>query len=167
MEIYILRHGIAVQRGTPGYPDDDRPLTDEGIDKMKTGAKGIARIAGAFDVIISSPLIRALDTAKITAKAAGYTGEIVITELLIPGAPMGSLFRYIDEYRDKEKVLLVGHEPQLGFIASRLLGTNDSVIMFKKGGICRIDISNAAFGEKGILIWSLTPKQLRMIAKQK
>lgn len=164
MELYILRHGIAVQRGTPGYPDDDRPLTEEGIEKMKAAAKGIARIADGFDVIISSPLVRALDTAKITAKAVNYKDEIVITELLIPGASMKSLFNFIQGFR-KEKILIVGHEPQLGFISSKLIGSEDSVIVFRKGGLCRIDISNLTTGPKGVLVWNLTPKQLRLIAK--
>ena len=166
MEIYILRHGIAVPRGTPGYPDDDRPLTEYGIEKMKAGAKGIARVVGGFDVIISSPLLRALDTAKITAKAAGFKDEIVVTDVLLPGTSMRSLFKFVDGYQDKEKVLLVGHEPQLGSIASKLIGAAGSVIEFKKGGICRIDISGLTTGEKGILVWSLTPKQLRLIANR-
>jgi phosphohistidine phosphatase len=164
MELYILRHGIAVQRGTPGYPNDDRPLTEEGVEKMKAGAKGIARIVDGFNVIISSPLVRALDTAKITAKAIGYNDEIVITELLIPGASMKSLFKFIQSY-GKEKILIVGHEPQLGSIASKLIGSVDSVIMFKKGGLCRINVSSLITGENGVLVWNLTPKQLRLIAK--
>jgi phosphohistidine phosphatase len=165
MELYILRHGIAVPRGTPGYPDDDRPLTEEGVEKMKAGAKGIAQVVSGFDVIISSPLVRALDTAKITAKAAAYKNEIVITEFLIPGTPMKTLLKFLEGYKDKERVLIAGHEPQLGFIASNLIGAEDSVIMFKKGGICRIDITSLTSGEKGTLVWSMTPKQLRLLAK--
>jgi len=165
MEIYVLRHGIAVPRGTPGYPNDDRPLTDDGIEKMKKSAEGIARIVNGFGAVISSPLIRALDTAKITAKAVDYKDEIIITDHLIPGASLRSLFKFVDGYKNKDRILLVGHEPQLGFAASKLIGMDSPVILFKKGGICRIDISSLSSGEKGILIWCLTPKQLRLISK--
>jgi len=165
MHLHILRHAIAVPRGTLGYPNDDRPLTEEGISKMVKCAKGIAMISGKFDVIISSPLIRALETAKITAEAAGYTNDIVITEYLIPGTPQKKLIEFISKYHEKEKVLIVGHEPQLGFFASKLIGSDYSVIELKKGGICRIDIEEFPMRKSGKLIWHLTPAQLRSIAK--
>jgi phosphohistidine phosphatase len=79
MEVYMLRHGDAVPRGTPGYPNDDRPLTEGGVKKLTEAAKAIPGLAGSLDVIVSSPLIRALDTAKIAAEAAGYKRKIIIT----------------------------------------------------------------------------------------
>jgi phosphohistidine phosphatase len=165
MEIYILRHAIAVPRGTPGYPNDDRPLTEEGVDKMTQAAKGIAKIIDSIDVVISSPLVRALDTAKIAAKALKYESEIIISRYMQPGGSMKGLFDLLSKYKGNKKVLLAGHEPHLGFLASRLIGINDSVIEFKKGGICRIDIDTMPPVTAGRLIWSLAPKQLRLIAK--
>jgi phosphohistidine phosphatase len=167
MEIYILRHGIAVSRGTPGYPNDDRPLTEDGIEKMTEAALGIAKIVDKFDVVVSSPLIRALDTAGIAAEAIKYKDEIVSTKFLMPGSLPSSLFDFLGKYKSKRSVLLVGHEPHLGILASRLLGYDDSVIEFKKGGICRIDIDSMPPHSPGTLIWSLAPKQLRLIAKTK
>jgi phosphohistidine phosphatase len=166
MQLYILRHAIAVTRGTPGYPNDDRPLTEEGIAKMTEGAKGIKETAGSFDLIISSPLIRALDTAKITAEATSYENQIIISEHLLPGSPQRTLFKFIADYKHLEKILLVGHEPHLGFIASKLIGVNEPVIEFKKGGICRIDLDDMPPKKNGKLIWHLQPKQLRLISKQ-
>jgi phosphohistidine phosphatase len=160
MEVYLLRHGAAVARGTPGYPNDDRPLTEEGIAKMIEGAKGIKEIIGSIEVIISSPLIRGLDTAKIAAEALGYNKKIVTTEYLIPGYPQRSLFSFLSVYNEVISMMLVGHEPHLGYLASSLLGIDESVIEFKKGGICRIDIKEFPPKEKGKLIWHLTPKQL-------
>jgi len=166
MQLYILRHAIAVPRGTPGYPNDDRPLTEEGIAKMTEGAKGIKEAAGSFDLIITSPLIRALDTAKITAEVTGYENQIIITEHLLPGSPQRTLFKFIADYKHLEKILLVGHEPHLGFLASKLVGIDESVIDLKKGGICRIDIDDMPPGKNGKLIWLLQPKHLRLISKQ-
>ncbi len=167
MEIYILRHGIAVPRGTPGYPDDDRPLTEKGVEKMTEAARGLARIINKLDVVVSSPLIRAIDTATITAHAVGYKDKIIKTDSLLPGKSHQDLFSFLSDYNNKKSVLIVGHEPHLGFLASRLLGINDSVIEFKKGGVCRIDVDSMPPRSPGILIWSLAPKQLRLIAKQK
>ena len=161
----MLRHGDAVPRGTPGYPNDDRPLTEEGIKKLTESAKGIARIVESFDIIISSPLIRALDTAKITAETVGYEKEIPTTEYLIPGNPMRSLFNFLKEYNNKEKLLLVGHEPQLGYLASYLLGIEEHVIEFKKGGMCRIDIPGFPPKKKGVLVCHLTQKHLIVLGK--
>ena len=166
MEIYILRHGIAIPRGTPGYPNDDRPLTEEGVEKMEQVAKGIAKLLDSVDVIVTSPLIRALDTAKITANVLNHKDEIVITKYLQPGGSADDLFNFLRKYKNKKSILLVGHEPYLGILASGLLGINDSVIEFKKGGICRIDTDSMPPGSPGMLIWSLSPKQLRLIGKK-
>lgn len=160
MEIYLLRHGEAVPRGTPGYPNDDRPLTEDGIVKMTEASKGIAKIIDRIDVIVSSPLIRALDTAKIAAEAIGYNKKIVTTEYLVPGYPQRSLFGFLKEYNNKDKIMLTGHEPHLGYLASRMLGIEEHVIEFKKGGLCRIDISKFPPEKPGTLVWHLTQKQL-------
>lgn len=164
MQVYILRHAIAVPRGTPGYPNDDRPLTEEGIRKITECAKGIKELSGSFDVIISSPLIRALETAKITAEATGYNKQVVITGYLLPGSPQRNLFKFLSGYKHNQKILLVGHEPHLGYLASMLIGTNESVVEFKKGGICRIDADDIPPVKPGKLIYLLQPKELRAIA---
>lgn len=164
MQIYILRHAIAVPRGTPGYPNDDRPLTEDGIYKMIEGAKAILKITGTFDTIISSPLIRAVHTANILAEHTNYKGEISVTNYLLPGSPQKSLFKFLCNFNDKEKICIVGHEPHLGYIASKLIGIDESVVELKKGAICRIDTGVGFPPEKpGKLVWLFQPKQLRMI----
>lgn len=165
MEIYILRHAIAVHRGTAGYPDDDRPLTEEGIGKMTRAAKGIAEIISDFDAILTSPLIRAYETAKITAKALDREDKIEICKQLLPGGSIKNLFSHLAKYKDRERILLVGHEPDLGYIASALIGSETSVIEFKKGSLCRIDVSDSPLKNPGKLIWHLTPKQLRQLGQ--
>jgi phosphohistidine phosphatase len=165
MEVYMLRHGDAVPRGTPGYPNDDRPLTEDGIKKLTESAKGIAGLVDNPDVIVSSPMIRALETAKIAAEAAGYVKEIITTEYLVPGNPMRSLFNFLKDYNKSEKLLLVGHEPHLGYLASYLLGIEEHVIEFKKGGLCRIDISGFPPKKQGVLIWHMAQKHLIALGK--
>jgi phosphohistidine phosphatase len=166
MNIYILRHAIAVPREAEGYKDDDRPLTKEGIKKMEKNAKGIAEIIEDLDVIISSPLVRAFDTAKITAKALRYEKDIITTEYLISGNKPEDLYNYLDSFKNKNNIMLVGHEPHIGYLASDLIGINESVFEFKKGGICLIEIEKLPPEKPGKLVWNLTPKQLRLIAEK-
>ena len=96
MEIYILRHAIAVPRGTEEYPNDDRPLTETGIQKMKVAAKGIAEVIRDVDLILTSPLARAHDTAKIAAKALRYKHKIELCKELLPGTSLNSVLEYLD-----------------------------------------------------------------------
>ena len=165
MELYILRHAIAVKRGSKEYPNDDRPLTNDGIQKMKSAAGGIRNIVGDVNVILTSPLIRARDTAKIVAKALKYKREILTCEELLPGKPIAGLMTYLAKFKTNAKVVLIGHEPDLGLAASAFLGCDQPVIQFKKGGLCRIDVPAIPLKEPGTLIWHLTPNHLRMIAE--
>jgi phosphohistidine phosphatase len=167
MQLYILRHAIAVPRGTPGYPNDDRPLTEEGITKMNEGAKGIKEMVYSFDVIISSPLTRALHTAKIIAETVEYSKDIIVTDYLFPGSPQRSLFKFLENYKQHEKVLIVGHEPHLGYVTSTLIGINDSVVELKKGALCRIDTNDFPPEGRGKLIFLIQPKELRSIGSVK
>jgi phosphohistidine phosphatase len=153
-----------VPRGTPGYPNDDRPLNEEGTEKMKINAEGIACLINEVDEIISSPLIRALETAKITARALKHKKEIILTEHLIAGSRLTNLYNFLKKY-NTNSLMLVGHEPHLGYLASNLIGITESVIEFKKGGLCLIEIDNIPPFKPGILKWNLAPKQLRLIAK--
>ena len=161
MFIYFLRHGIAVQRGAAGYPNDDRPLTDEGREKMRKGARGIATLVSTIDIILTSPLIRAHDTAKIAAEALGADHKVEVCKELLPGSSAKKLILYLAKYKNLDHVMIVGHEPDLGFLASALLGSGQSVIDFKKGAMCCIEVSGLPPHGTGTLHWHLQPKQLR------
>jgi phosphohistidine phosphatase len=164
MNVYMLRHAIAVERGTKHYPNDDRPLTKGGVRKMKEAAPGIRRIAGRVDVILSSPLVRAHDTAKIAAKALKYRHEILLRDELLPEASTTEILTYLRKFKESASVLLVGHEPLLGIVASALLGSETTAIEFKKGALCCISTPKLPSDTPGTLLWHLTPKQLRMLA---
>jgi len=160
MEIYILRHGIAVERGSPGYKkDSERPLTDEGEEKMRQIAKAILAMDLKFDLILSSPYVRAQQTAQIVA--AELDQEVTFTELLVPDGNSLELIREINDEKP-QRVLLVGHEPDLSQLVSILLtGDSETAIELKKGGLCKLTADRLAFGRCATLNWLLTPKQLR------
>jgi phosphohistidine phosphatase len=160
MEIYILRHGIAVERGTSGHKkDSDRPLTPEGEQKMHQIAEAILAMELKFDVILSSPYKRAEQTATIVA--GELDEEVTFTDLLEPD---GNALELIAEINDEkpQRVLLVGHEPYLSQLISVLTtGGSDAAIELKKGGLCKLTTDKLTFGRCATLHWLLTPKLLR------
>jgi len=162
MEIYVLRHGIAVERGTPGYKkDSDRPLTKEGEEKLYQIAQAILAMDLKFDLILSSPYVRAAKTAQIVASELDE--EVTFTEFLEPGAnPLGLISQINDE--KPQRVLLVGHEPDLSQLISLLIGgATAAAIELKKGGLCKMSTGKLIFGQCATLNWLLTPKQLRAL----
>lgn len=164
MRVYILRHAIAADRGSAAYVDDDRPLTEEGQEKMAKAAKGMTSLIADIDVILTSPLIRAHETAKIAARALRAENKVQVCKELSSGASLKNLMTLLSKYRGLNSIMLVGHEPDLGFIASFLLGSDSSIIEFKKGSLCCIEVSTIPPRSKGTLIWHLQPKHLRALA---
>lgn len=163
MVVYIVRHAVAVERGSASYPNDDRPLTDDGRDKMAKAAKAIAKQVGHIDRFISSPLIRAHETAKIVARAFGDEKSVELCDELAPGKSLRSLLTALSAYKALNSILIVGHQPDLGYLASALLGSTESIIEFKKGAVCAIELSTLPPKGSGTLLWHLQPKQLRAL----
>jgi phosphohistidine phosphatase len=162
MEIYILRHGIAVERGTKGYKNDsDRPLTKEGAEKMEQIAKTLQAMEVQFDLILSSPYVRAQQTAQIVGDELGE--EVTFTDFLIPGANGLELIGEINDEKP-QRVLLVGHEPDLSQLISVLItGGTEAMIELKKGGLCKLTSDKLSFGKSATLNWLLTARQLRSL----
>lgn len=165
MRLYLLRHAIAVPRGTPGYPKDDRPLTPAGIKKMKAAAAGMAAIIPPPDIVLTSPFKRALQTAQIAAKALKSEKKIKFAPKLSPGARPEAIMEELAKYKSAKNVLVVGHEPDLGKFAAVLLGAAPGFIEFRKGGLCRIDLETFPPGGSARLVWHLKPKLLRRLSK--
>jgi phosphohistidine phosphatase len=164
MLVYILRHGIAAQRGIKPYANDDRPLTKEGVEKMSKGAKGIMRVIDEIDVILTSPLVRAAETAKIVARALNVESKLQVCHELAPGSSLQHLLRYIAKFKKLRSMMIVGHGPDLAFFASALMGKKTAIIEFKKGSLCCIEVNTIPPRRGGKLLWHLAPKQLRQIA---
>ena len=164
MQLYLLRHAIAVAQGTPGYPTDDRPLTEDGIKKMKKAAAGLKQCIDEIGLIISSPLKRAYHTAQIAAEALDYGGTIQKSKNLLPGANVNLIIQELTSRAHLKDVMLVGHNPHMERLGAMLIGAQSGAMLMRKGGICRIDISFTPKLRHGTLIWHLTPKQLRTFA---
>ena len=167
MYIYLLRHAIAVERGTVHIPNDDRPLSEKGVKRFLKSARGITALLDELDVILTSPLKRAHETAIMTAKQCGIPRKVVITEHLLPGCIHDTLIPLLRKYKDKKHVMLVGHEPDLSRLASNLLGSSRSVIEFKKGALCCIELPSLTPKVAGVLQWHLQPKQLRCLKRSR
>src|SRR2546423_915225 len=113
MNLFILRHGLAVEHGTPGYADDaSRPLTVEGKAKLRKISRAMEKLDLDFDVIISSPYQRARQTAEITAKELDLEKKLAFSDALIPSGSAKELISHINRLKPRpENILLVGHEP--------------------------------------------------------
>ena len=156
MELYFLRHGIAADAGPEGSGDAGRPLTTEGIEKMKEEARGLRRLGVRPDIVLSSPLVRARQTAEIVRHALGLESRLV--DALAPGCDVARLRDVLGEYRSAERVMVVGHEPDFSSLIGALTGGGR--VQLKKGGLARVDLETVDEGT-GALIWLLPPMALR------
>jgi phosphohistidine phosphatase len=166
MNLYIVRHAIAVQRGTPGYDDDSqRPLTDMGRKKMKKIVKGLRQLDLEFDAIVSSPYVRARDTAKILAKEFDMK-DIGLSDNLIPPGNFENLVSEIHQKYDVDNLALVGHEPMLSSLISWLAtGNTDMRVTLKKGGVAYLSTDNLYQNGRATLEWLLTPALMVELSK--
>jgi phosphohistidine phosphatase len=163
-ELYLIRHAIAEERG-PAWPDDTkRPLTSDGMARMRKAARGLELLGIALDIVLTSPLVRARQTAEIVAAAFDPPPQIINTEALVPGASFATLVAELGKHPRKMRIALVGHEPGIGELAARLIGSRHP-IEFKKGAVCRIDLDEIPPAGPGDLRLLLTPKVLRAIRK--
>ena len=161
MQLIIIRHATAGPRGTPGIPDEDRPLTPEGEQKFREAAKGLASLVGRPDALLTSPWLRARQTAAIAAAAWGRI-EPKETAALASGS-FDEQAEVLDQYPDDATVAVVGHEPWVSELLARLLGSrHDDRVEFKKGGAALVEVPGR-LAEGGSLVWYLPPKVLRKL----
>jgi phosphohistidine phosphatase len=163
MELYVLRHAIAVERGTPGYErDSERPLTTKGARKMHNIAEGMQALGLEFDLILSSPYTRARETAEIVAGVFDLGKKLHFTDhLAIDGDPRLLVDEINREHEHAGSIVLVGHEPYLsGFISTLLSGDDHLSITMKKGGLCKLYVDSLQYGRCATLEWLMTPRQM-------
>ena len=165
ISVYLLRHAPAAPRDGKKYPRDDRPLTKEGLRKLKKSALGLPKIMDAPQHIITSPLKRARDTARYAAKAFRPPPTVQSSPALLPEASTQDVLTLLRKLRNCRSVLLCGHEPQLSQVLSALLQAPHAKFELKKGGIARIDLDALPPVGPGKLLWLLPPKTLRLLAK--
>jgi phosphohistidine phosphatase len=157
MEIYILRHGIAESQRA-GRADSERKLTEEGREKLRLVLARARKAGVAPSLVLTSPLVRAVQTAEVAAQALGYAGEIEKTDALVPSSSSRQVWRLLRSRADETAVLLSGHEPLLSETASYLVGCSRVCFDLKKGALLRIDVDEFPTGPRGVLQWLLTPK---------
>jgi len=161
--LYLVRHGIAADPSS-AFPDDAaRPLTDEGIDRLRVQFRALRRLDVEIDHILTSPLVRAMQTAALLNDALRHASTVSVVEALRPGGRFEALMADLARLPVVRGVALVGHEPSIGMIAARLLGARDP-IPFKKGAVGRIDVTTMPPSDPGQLQWFLPPRVLRGLA---
>lgn len=167
MELYFIRHAIAIDRDAPDAPgESERWLTENGIQKMIKNARGLNRLIQTFDCMYTSPYRRAKETAEIVAGQFREPILIEETAALEPDGTFDELPPLIEPYDPNGRVALVGHEPHLSeTIALAIADSTNPSIQLKKGAVCRVDFSGPIRPGQGTLVWLLQPKELRTIAR--
>lgn len=160
MQLLVIRHAIAVE-AEANSPDAERALTDKGRRRMKEIAAGLLSLVPELDVIASSKLVRARETAAIVAQ--NYRLDPIFIDELAPGAPLGRLLEWLAVER-ASTVAMVGHEPGLSTFASWLISARpESHLVLKKGGACLLEFAGRVDPGAATLHWLLTPAQLRAL----
>ena len=166
MDLYILRHGVAEERDARKYPDDfDRPLTKKGIRRLVRQAKAWNALRLPLDVIITSSLVRAAQTAEVMQRELKQPCSLEFSKHLEPGGDQALLMEYLaGEHSTSNGVMLVGHEPDLSSLVSVLAsGSTFPIIRLKKGALCKLYLTVTRYGRCGWIEWALAPKQMAKI----
>ncbi len=160
MDLFILRHGKAGQ-ASDGPDDASRPLTVEGKNEIRNVARWLRSKKIRFDIIATSPLARACETAEIIAKTLTQKDRLEVWDELQPGGDPDTICYHATLSGQDSTVLLVGHEPDLSALAGKIItGGDAAALVLAKGGLAKI--RNFSFDKKpsGELQWLLTPKQI-------
>jgi phosphohistidine phosphatase len=162
MELLIVRHAIACERDAKRWPDDaERPLSARGVMRARQAAMGVKRLVPHPAHVLTSPLLRAQQTAALLSQFAGWPRASLCPQLL-PEASVAALLAVLASARAR-RIATVGHQPQLGhLLASCLAGSaDDAAFDLRKMGIALVDFHGALRAGRGELIWLMPPKVLR------
>jgi len=163
LELYIIRHAIAADRGEE-YPDDSkRPLTSEGISRFRKEAKALNALGMSVALILTSPLVRTRQTADVLSESLEGNPPVMNTDSLTPAGTAPAVIQELSRHAKKGPIALVGHEPNIGELAARLIGAR-TAFEFKKGAVCRIDFDVLPPKGTGHLRWFVPPRMLRKLA---
>lgn len=164
MKLYVLRHGEAADPDDPRFASDaDRPLTPKGVRRTRALARLLRQLEITFDVILSSPLARARETAEIVESGLHLQGRLALTENLAPSGDHEELVQQLNALQPApDSILLVGHEPDSSRLISRLCTGGPMLSLdLKKGGLCRMEIESLRAGRCASLEWLLAPRLIR------
>ena len=162
MQLYIVRHGIAIDREDSKCPPEaERYLTEEGVEKTKQVAGAVAALGIHADLMISSPYVRAMQTAAIFASELEYAKQkIRRTDSLLPGAEPGAFLRELAREKDVSTVLCFGHAPHVDGLLAAAVGASRHITSMKKAGVALVELKRLS-PPNGQLLWLMTPKLVR------
>ena len=166
MQLLVIRHAIAEERedfARGGRDDSERPLTEEGREKMRRGAAALRRIVPRIDLLASSPYVRAVQTAELVAEAYEHgRPRITLVDSLTPNGALERFQSWVQRQSKAPVIAIVGHEPQLGLLVTWLMsGLRESRVELKKGGACLLEFEGQPGPGVGTMRWLLTAGQLR------
>lgn len=166
MQLLVVRHAAAEDKdafAASGRDDALRPLTADGVRKMRRGAHGLKELIPTIDLLVTSPLTRARETAEIVRRE--YEIDRVETaDVLEPGLEPRDVAAWLAQYRDGV-VGVVGHEPQLGRLVTYLVsGIDRPGVELKKGGACLLEFESEPHAAGGTLVWAIPPGAFRDLA---
>jgi len=159
--LYLVRHGVAADPSA-AYPTDDvRPLTEEGVSRMRLQARGLRELGVTLDLVLTSPLVRCRQTADLLAEGLG-DAPVEVLPALRPGGRPEAILAALAVYRRHGSLALVGHEPSMGHLAAALVGAS-GLMPFKRGAVCRIDVDTLPPRGAGQLVYFLPPRVTRKL----
>lgn len=161
LKLYVIRHGIAGKSLDNELQDEARSLTKKGRDKIKEIAKGMKELAVEFDLVITSPLLRAKESAEIINDYCGSDHPLIVSDLLRPGSSYEELIKFLNSLKDNENIAIIGHEPFLsGFSSYCLSKSKNPFLTIKKGGALILEMEGAIKPGQCKLSWLMDSKQL-------
>lgn len=168
MKLTLVRHAIAEERdafAATGQSDDLRPLTKKGRSRMRNGADGLMQVLDAIDVLATSPLVRAVETAHLIAEAFDDV-PIAVVNALSPEAELSDFIDWLHGLDEVSSVVVVGHSPHLCALGAWLItGRPEPVFEMKKGSAAMLEFPNGVRAGAALLRWLLTPAQLRRLGE--
>lgn len=168
MKVLVVRHATAADKeefARTGKSDDLRPLTAAGKREMRAVARGLRETVPTIDILATSPLVRAVQTAEILGDS--YKKKLVSVESLRPEARYEDFAIWARGHGGEKTVVIVGHEPHLSGLVSWLIASSKrSLLELKKGAACLVEFEESPGAGAGTLLWSMAPKHLRAVGKR-
>jgi phosphohistidine phosphatase len=161
MIIYFVRHASAGQSLSNPKADEKRALDEVGVEQCGNMGRVLAAVDVQVEVILSSPLKRAAQTASLLGNELSYEGKLLFEPALRPGASFADFRRLLDKYAKREAVMVVGHNPNLSEFLGRSISEAgcEAAIELKKGAVAKVELGR----NSGVLHWCLTPKVVRAL----
>ncbi len=166
MDILLIRHAEAGERDDAKWPNDDlRPVSEEGRQKQAACARAMKKLGVKFEYLVTSPLLRAVETAAILAQIFAYPDEPQVSDALGHGCTADAIAKLLAKFPPHARVALVGHEPAFSRAAATLIGGGNAELTLKKSGVIGIAFEGPAEVGHGALAFLLKPGQMRKLTR--